>query len=117
MRRIEVLENPLTNFKMKRNHRTQRIATVPIMLIRTNTTIGGAALIALGAGVIGLLGLAGVQTDAPYCDWGYVIQDANSCVESTGHWIAKMGGGAFALTSASIIWTFIKTAGRSRSPF
>lgn len=78
------------------------------MLIRGTTTIYGALLFAAGAGIIGLLGLASLDTDKPYCDWGYVIKDANTCVESTGLWIARLGGGAFALTGVSILWSLFK---------
>jgi ABC-type dipeptide/oligopeptide/nickel transport system permease subunit len=66
-------------------------------------------MFAVGAGLVALLGLLGVRTDKDYCDWGYVVQDATTCVESTGHWIAKIGGGAFALTLVSIIWSAIRS--------
>jgi ABC-type dipeptide/oligopeptide/nickel transport system permease subunit len=82
-------------------------------MLRFSTSLTGALLFAGGAGIVALLGLAGVSTDKEYCDWGYVVRDATTCVESGGLWVARLGGGAFALTVVSIIWNVI----RSRNEF
>jgi hypothetical protein len=87
------------------------------MLIRGASTIYGALLFAASAGIIALIGLASVETDEPYCDWGYVISSETTCEVSAGLWVARLGGGAFALTAASILWSLYKAYKNRNNPY